>query len=731
MHDCQKGDKLIEFLEETNYTLLNDGRYTYDCSSRSNSSKLGTTPDISMGSPALATNTTWDPLTTTLGSDHYPIKIVISTQFYKSNSETMPKWKFDHANWELFSNMCYMQLDPNIPPDPSLSDDVNSLNEQFTSKLQNISSECIPKTSGKLHNRPTNPWWTQECTEAIKHRAACQRRWRSVSNPITKEKYKREYADAKLSTKQVIENAKNEGWKTFISQINHKSSSKDVWDKFNRFRGKKTNPSPPIQNGGQPIHENKEKAEILTTHYSKTSSDSNLDPAFKTHKEQREQSMLHVIENNIQLEDTHNTDEMNRPFILSELGAALSNKKSTAPGADQIHYNIIKKLPVNSKLKLLELYNKSWAEGTLPDSWKEATIIPIIKPNKDATNASSYRPISLTSALCKIMETMIANRLKYHIETKNKIHDTQSGFRNHRSTMDQLARLETTIKTAFMAKQSVVAVFLDLEKAFDLMWTKGVIFQLKSKGITNRMLKWIDNFLSGRNIRVRLGQDHAEYQSVENGCPQGSVLSPLLFNIIIDTLYDELTTKNPELFLSQFADDSTIWHVHKDIKKSLKLIQGGLDTITEWQKRWGFKISPLKTEAVIFSKTKTTYDQQLGTYKHRGKTTTFPQLTVNNTPIPYRDKVKFLGMTLDYRLTWHAHIANLLVRCRKDINLLKLVSATSYGADKKALLLLYKALIMSKIDYGSFIYQSCHITQLDKIEKNTKPGPPHSNRGLP
>ncbi len=157
--------------------------------------------------------------------------------------------------------------------------------------------------------------------------------------------------------------------------------------------------------------------------------------------------------------------------------------------------------------------------STLPDSWKEATIIPILKPNKDVANASSYRPISLTSALCKLMETMIANRLKYHVETNNKLHDTQSGFRNHRSTMDQLARLETTIKSAFMAKQSVVAVFLDLEKAFDLMWTKGVIFQLKSKGITNRMLKWIDNFLTGRKIRVRLGQDHADYQSVENGSP--------------------------------------------------------------------------------------------------------------------------------------------------------------------------------------------------------------------
>ncbi len=233
VHKCHKGDQLVEFLEHTHFTLLNDGRITYDCSSRYNPTKLGTTPDITMGSPELATNTTWDPLPTTLGSDHYPIKIVISTQFHKTNAETMSKWKFYQANWDQFSNMCHIQLDPNIPPDPSLPDDVNSLNEQFTSKLQHISNECIPKTSGKLHNRPTNPWWTQECTEAIKHRAACQRRWRTVSNPITKEKYKQEYADAKLNTKQVIENAKNEGWKNV--HIQNKTihlTSKDVWDKF-------------------------------------------------------------------------------------------------------------------------------------------------------------------------------------------------------------------------------------------------------------------------------------------------------------------------------------------------------------------------------------------------------------------------------------------------------------------------------------------------------------------
>ncbi len=179
---------------------------------------------------------------------------------------------------------------------------------------------------------------------------------------------------------------------------------------------------------------------------------------------------------------------------------------------------------------LLSLMNSSWKQGSLPDSWKEATIIPIIKPNKDSSLPASYRPISLTSALCKVMETMVTTRLKFHLERNNKIGITQSGFRNHRSTIDQLARLDTVIKNAFIGKgrksQYVLAVFLDLEKAFDLMWTKGAIRQLIKKGITNRMLVWIDNFLTGRKIRVRVGADHADHQLIDNGSPQEVSLAP-------------------------------------------------------------------------------------------------------------------------------------------------------------------------------------------------------------
>lgn len=415
-----------------------------------------------------------------------------------------------------------------------------------------------------------------------------------------------------------------------------------------------------------------------------------------------------------------NTNYLNRPFIRSELKAALRKKKSTAPGSDHIHYTILKKLPPESKIQLLNLINKSWSDGVLPDSWKEVTIIPILKPYKDKSNAASYRPISLTSAICKVMETMVANILKYHLEENHLLAPTQSGFRNNRSTLDQLTRLESVINSAFATNQTVTAVFLDLEKAFDLMWTKGTIKQLASKGINNIMLLWINNFLSNRIIRVRIGTTHAEYHTVENGSPQGSVISPILFNVIIDTLYDKL--KNGPVGLSQFADDSAIWKVNRNIEKTISDVQRGLDIISEWQNTWGFKISPIKTEAVIFSRTGLKYDSDTGQYIYipgccpKNNTGPVESLMIGGRPIPFKKQAKFLGMTLDQKLSWIPHINDLTNRCRKDLNLLKLISGTSYGADKKSLLLLYKSLILSKLDYGSTLYQSASPTQLKRLD---------------
>ena len=100
-----------------------------------------------------------------------------------------------------------------------------------------------------------------------------------------------------------------------------------------------------------------------------------------------------------------------------------------------------------------------------PESWELATIIPIAKPGKDHAEPNSYRPIALTSCLCKTLERMINVRLVWYLESNNLISPVQSGFRSEQSTNDNLVRLETFIRDAFVAKEHVVAVFFDLEKS--------------------------------------------------------------------------------------------------------------------------------------------------------------------------------------------------------------------------------------------------------------------------
>lgn len=220
-------------------------------------------------------------------------------------------------------------------------------------------------------------------------------------------------------------------------------------------------------------------------------------------------------------------------FEIWELKRVLCRVLQSAPGKDGICY-ILLKYADNIILKaVLELFNKIWAEGRLPKSWKHAIIIPIAKPGKDSSIAGNYRPVALTSNLCKLMEKMIVYRLNYVFESKGVLASYQYGFRKGRSTLDALIKFETDIKKALSMKEGLVAVYFDVEKAYDMLWKEGLLLKLKKIGIEGRMYNWILSFLLDRTIQVRVGNELSQTVSVENGTPQGSVISPILFNIMM------------------------------------------------------------------------------------------------------------------------------------------------------------------------------------------------------
>ena len=135
-------------------------------------------------------------------------------------------------------------------------------------------------------------------------------------------------------------------------------------------------------------------------------------------------------------------------------------------------------LPLESLQTLLNFFNNMWETGKFPESWELATIIPIPKPGKNHTEPTNYRPIALTSCLCKTLERIINARLVWYLEINNLISPVQFGFRSERSTNDNLVRLETFVRDAFVKKEHVVAVFFDLEKAYETTWKYGILRDL-------------------------------------------------------------------------------------------------------------------------------------------------------------------------------------------------------------------------------------------------------------
>ena len=250
-----------------------------------------------------------------------------------------------------------------------------------------------------------------------------------------------------------------------------------------------------------------------------------------------------------------NTEVYNIPFSMEELENAISLSSPMSPGEDDILYSMISNLPQCTKKLLLDILNDFWHTGTSPKSWKIAIIIPILKPLKEGSLPRSYRPIALTSCISKIYERMINTRLVWYLESKNLLSNRQFGFRKNRSTVDPLMILAREVQNAFAVQNQTIAVFFDLEKAYDTTWRAGILIQLVDWSIVGNMFNCLKDFLSDRYMKVRIGSCISSAFLQEEGIPQGSVLSPTLFNIAINNLLEQVPLGVQGL---AFADDYVV-----------------------------------------------------------------------------------------------------------------------------------------------------------------------------
>ena len=500
-------------------------------------------------------------------------------------------------------------------------------------------------------------------------------------------------------TKKLFKQKKRDSWKNYVSSVNVNTPSKKVWNMIRKITEK--NVASPMHyikdENGTLITDRVQIANTLGATIEKSSSSENYSKEFQSIKAQKEKQHINF--------KTNKNLRYNKKFTMRDLKRSLKKSNNSSQGPDEIHYEILRHLPIETLHILLDIINETWKSDTFPESWKEALIISIPKPGKDHFNPLNYRPIALTSCICKTVERTVNERLVWYLEKNGLLAKQQCGYRANRSTVDHLICLETFIRDAFIQNQHLVAVFFDLQKAYDTTWKHGIQQDLHDMGLRGNLPIFIGNFLTDRTFQIHLGAILSDVFHQEEGVPQGAILSTTLFNVKINDIVKQV---DPGVECSLYVDDFVIMYKSPTIDAIQRKLQHTINRLEEWTLKNGFTISKNKTVAMHFCPDKKCMD---------------PVLKLDNDHIQFVKEAKFLGLIWDTKLTFEPHIKYLKARCQKSLNILKVLSRTEWGADRTTLLKLYRSLVRSKLDYGCIVYGSASKTALVKLD-------PVHNQGL-
>ena len=523
----------------------------------------------------------------------------------------------------------------------------------FKAKLKTLVDEYVPMTNPKDYNEP---WMNNLLMRQWKKKYFAWKRFTETKSHTNYVQYKRETNLLKKATRK----AKRKYERKLAKQVRHNKRA------FFRYVNSKLTVRPElreIQNeNGVMVDKEEDICNILGQYFSSVHT-SKWVGEFPEMNERFETELKNI--------------GITRENVKERLEKLNVNKSC---GPDNIHPFVLQATAGASSVPLQIIFSKSLSSGECPSDWRSANVTPIYKKGS-RTDPSNYRPVSLTSQVCKVLESIVRKHIIKHLADNNILSDKQHGFREGRSCLTNLLETLETWTEVLDDRNGIDVAYLDFRKAFDLVSHRHLIYKMAKYGIRDNVLNWVASFLDQRTQRVVIRGAASRPFEVTSGVPQGSVLGPILFLIFINDLPLEVISH-----VSLFADDSKLFtkivaegNKGRDNHNGTEALQRDLDSVREWALKWKMEFNVEKCKIM-----------------HLGSTNPKHTYTMGGTNLSVTSEEKDLGVLIDDKLNFRSHIKGIVGKANRVLGLIKIGFEC---LDKDMFLNLYPVLVRPHLEY--------------------------------
>jgi hypothetical protein len=535
----------------------------------------------------------------------------------------------------------------------------------FKAEVERVVDKNVPMKPRGAAGRP--PWMNRQLLREVRKK---RRIWKQRNDRTD------EYRAQEKKVKNLIRNAKRQLEKKLALENN--GNSKPFFAYLKSKLKSRTPVGPLKRKDGTVVNDSKEMAAVLNSYFSSVFTDEGDDPV----------PAADNCETGSKLENIR----INEKMVMEKLK---NLKPAAAPGPDGIGSMLLKELEEQVSKPLTAIYNKSLGTGDVPADWKRAHVTPIYKKGTKS-DPSNYRPVSLTSICCKMLESMVRDSIVDHMSRNELIEDSQHGFVKSRSCATNLIEFLDYLTDILENGGTADAIFLDFAKAFDKVPRRRLIEKLRAIGIEGRVLTWIEEWLIGRQQRVVLQGETSTWEDVKSGVPQGSVLGPILFLIFIRDIDKAV---GPENVVKKFADDTKAAG-RADTDDDTGALQEVLNKMAAWAVKWKMEFNIKKCKVM-----------------HFGAANRRQQYTMDGHVLEETREERDIGVIVSNDLKPAAQCAR---AAKTATTVLGQITRSFQYRDKKIFLALYLRYVRPHLEFASQAWSPWYVKDIQMLEKVQK-----------